>query len=156
MSVAFDALWRKIEALPRPGDNDAAALMQAICDLLHREVPHYDWVGFYLTDPAEERMLVLGPYTGAPTDHVRIPFGRGICGQAADSLRTFVVQDVNGENNYLSCSPFVKSEIVLPVLAQGVLLGELDIDSHTVAPFTPEDELFLGKVCDFAARYLTK
>jgi len=152
MNHDFDELWTSIQALEKR-TGDITLLMQEICDLLHRSVLHYDWVGFYLVDPAEERMLQLGPYTGAPTDHVRIPFGRGICGQAADTLNTYVVQDVNKEDNYLSCSPFVKSEIVLPVIKDGVLLGELDIDSHTVSPFTPGDEAFLQRVCNLIAQH---
>ena len=152
MNHDFGELWTSIESLAEK-TGDINLLMQEICDLLHRSVAHYDWVGFYLVDPNEERMLELGPYCGEPTDHVRIPFGRGICGQAAESLKTFVVQDVNAEGNYLACSTFVKSEIVLPILKDGKLLGELDIDSHTHSPFTPGDEAFLQKVCNLVAQH---
>jgi len=78
---------------------------------------------------------------------VRIPFGRGICGQAAERKETFVVQDVSKETNYLSCSPEVKSEIVVPIMKDGRVLGELDIDSHSLAPFTDEDREFLENIC---------
>ncbi len=122
-----------------------------IVHLLRTDVPHYDWVGFYLVDPHSPRELVLDRYAGEPTDHVRIAFGQGICGQAADRLDTFVVQDVSAESNYLSCSLHVKSEIVLPILHAGQLVGEIDIDSHTLAPFTDEDTVFLQAICDRVA-----
>ena len=89
--------------------------LQMICKLLKEEVDHYDWVGFYLVDELDDRMLVLGPFSGEPTQHVRIPFGRGICGQAAETGRLFLIQDVAAVDNYLSCSSDVRSEIVLPI-----------------------------------------
>ena len=137
----------------RPEDDPNKAL-QIVCELLKEEVPHYDWVGFYLTDPNAERELVLGPFSGAPTEHVRIPFGHGICGQAAERKQTFIVPDVAAETNYLSCSPHVKSEIVLPILKAGEVMGELDIDSHTIDAFSEEDRAFLLKVCYAVSRLL--
>jgi len=125
--------------------------LQTICRLLREQVPHYDWVGFYLAD-GTKRELVLGPFEGEPTEHVRIPFGRGICGQAAEIKRTFIVQDVSKETNYLSCSPRVKSEIVLPILKDGEVVGELDIDSHVLAPFAEGDKEFLENVCGLVSR----
>lgn len=125
--------------------------LQRICALLEAEVPHYDWVGFYLVDPAAPRELVLGPYVGAPTEHTRIPFGQGICGQAADTETTFIVQDVSQETNYLSCSPDVQSEIVLPIMKADKVIGELDIDSHALAPFTDVDRALLERICDQVA-----
>lgn len=105
--------------------------LQAICELLDKEIDVFDWTGFYLASEEEERMLVLGPYVGEPTDHTKIPFGRGICGQAAETLETFVVQDVNQADNYLACSIHVQSEIVVPIMKGDKFVGELDIDSHT-------------------------
>ena len=122
-------------------------ILDRICALLKDEVPHYDWVGFYLVDPDAKRELILGPYAGAPTEHTRIPFGAGICGQAAATESTFIVQDVTRETNYLSCSPDVRSEIVVPILKEDVIVGELDIDSHSLAPFTDQDQAFLSEVC---------
>jgi len=121
--------------------------LQDICNLLKRSVPHYDWVGFYLIDPENKRELVLGPFAGEPTEHVRIRLGRGICGQAAEREETLLVQDVNEETNYLSCSPFVRSEIVVPIFKDAKILGELDIDSHAISPFTDSDRKFLENVC---------
>lgn len=134
--------------------DDADARLQAVCDLLKEEVSHYDWVGFYLVDPNKDRELLLGPFAGAPTEHVRIAFGQGICGQAAERKQTFMVPDVSKETNYLACSPTVKSEIVLPILRQGEVMGELDIDSHTIDAFSEEDRAFLLKVCYAVARLL--
>lgn len=130
------------------------AVLLAICETLKRDIPHYDWVGFYLVDPAREQELVLGPYVGAPTEHTRIAFGQGICGQAAATELTFVIQDVSQETNYLSCSPDVRSEIVAPIFRDGKVIGELDIDSHAIAPFTPADQQFLEDVAALVAPLL--
>lgn len=118
----------------------------AVCSLLGDFVPAFDWVGFYLPDPKADRELVLGPFVGKPTEHVRIAFGRGICGQVAESEETLIVQDVGQEGNYLACSPEVKAEIVVPLFKQGQFAGELDIDSEQTAPFDDEDRTFLEKV----------
>lgn len=124
--------------------------LAALCRFLSERFPQYSWVGFYIVEPGT-RELVLGPFVGEPTEHVRIPFGRGICGQAAEREETFVVQDVERESNYLSCSPFVKSEIVVPVFSDGAVAAELDIDSHLRGAFTPEDRAFLEAVAEAAA-----
>jgi diguanylate cyclase (GGDEF)-like protein len=117
-------------------------ILKNICMLLDKHVPYYNWTGFYLMD--EEGMLLLGPYVGEPTEHVRIPVGKGICGQAAQTKLTFLVQDVSQETNYLSCSSHVKSEIVVPILRNdGSVYGEIDIDSHFIAPFDERDRDFL-------------
>lgn len=125
-----------------------------IVNLLRNDVPYYDWVGFYLVDPASPRELVLDRFAGDPTDHLRIAFGQGICGQAAERIDTFLVQDVSAENNYLSCSMHVKAEIVLPILHNDQLVGEIDIDSHTLAPFSPEDTEFLKAICTLVAPWI--
>lgn len=126
--------------------------LQAICELLDSSINVFDWTGFYLDDPDEERMLYLGPFVGEPTDHTRIPYGTGICGQAADTLDTFVVQDVSKADNYLACSIHVKSEIVVPIMKDDTFYGELDIDSHTENAFTPEIRELCEAVCSKVAR----
>lgn len=131
-------------------DRDEA--LQTICQLLHDKVNHYDWVGVYLVHPRADRELLLGPYVGADTDHTRIKFGQGICGQAADAEKTFVVQDVSQEVNYLSCSVTVKSEIVVPIFKDGLCVAELDIDSHQLAPFRDADQIGLEKIAEQLAR----
>jgi len=121
--------------------------LKAVCELLRDNVSYYDWVGFYLADE-DKRELILGPFVGEPTEHTRISFGQGICGQAAEIKKPFVVQDVRKETNYLSCSVKVMSEIVVPVLKKGRIVGELDIDSHTISPFTDKDTTLLERICE--------
>ncbi len=149
----FEEIFSKILAV-RSKISVARAALQEICRILVDRVPHYNWVGFYLVDSKRSKELILGPFEGAPTEHVRIPFGAGICGQAAEKRKIFVVPDVERESNYLACSPDVKSEIVLPIFKGERLLGELDIDSHTTAAFTPADQAFLQEICQLSAEWL--
>lgn len=116
--------------------------LQDLCSYLKDSIDYYDWVGFYFANH-EERTLHLGPYAGSPTDHTVIPFGKGICGQVAESNANFVVPDVNAQDNYIACSFTVKSEIVVPLFKDGKNIGQIDIDSHVLDPFSDEDERFL-------------
>lgn len=125
--------------------------LKAICQVLSDEIEVFDWVGFYLVDPEAERELVLGPYVGEETDHTRIAFGEGICGQAAETNETFVVQDVSKEDNYLACSIHVKAEIVIPVKKDGEFVAELDIDSHTKDSLTEKHRKMLEEICEKVA-----
>jgi L-methionine (R)-S-oxide reductase len=113
-----------------------------ICALLSDSIDYYNWVGFYFANP-ETKTLHLGPYVGAETDHTVIPFGKGICGQVAVSNSNFVVADVAAQDNYIACSFTVKSEIVVPLFVNGENIGQIDIDSHVLNPFTEADERFL-------------
>jgi GAF domain-containing protein len=116
-------------------------LMQSMVKLLHERMLKYNWVGFYMLEPgAQPPMLVLGAFEGAMTPHTRIPLNQGICGAAASSGLTVVVDDVNKDPRYLACSLETRSEIVVPVFAHGKVVGELDIDSHFPAAFTPEHQ----------------
>jgi GAF domain-containing protein len=122
----------------------AAELMQAMVKLLHDRMLKYNWVGFYMLEPgAQPPVLVLGAFEGAMTPHTRIPLNQGICGAAASSGQTVVVDDVAKDPRYLACSLETKSEIVVPVFAHGKVIGELDIDSHFPAAFTPEHQDFV-------------
>ncbi len=120
--------------------------LQRITQFLHQEVSYYNWVGFYFTNGDKEE-LVLGPFTGAATEHTHIPFGKGICGQVAVSNENFVVPDVNAQDNYLSCSLETRAEVVIPILSKGDNIGQIDIDSHTLNPFTKEDIEELEWLC---------
>jgi putative methionine-R-sulfoxide reductase with GAF domain len=141
----FAALREKIDATLATAC-DAERMLEEICTLLANEVEYYDWVGFYLVAGKKDE-LVLGPFVGAPTEHVCIPFGKGICGQAAAVGETVIIQDVTKVTNYLSCAPDVQSEIVVPIFGKdGRILGEIDIDSHDVAPFSFEDKEFLEHI----------
>ena len=140
----FDELLVKIDRLVSIGLTRDETLLK-VCRLLKSGIAYYDWVGFYLVEGKKE--LVLGPFEGEPTEHARIAFGSGICGQAAQSKETFLIQDVSSETNYLSCSPKVKAEIVIPIFRGEKIAGELDIDSHQLSPFTDQDRDFLEEVC---------
>lgn len=140
----FDKLLAEIDRLVSSGLSRDETLLR-VCQLLESSVAYYDWVGFYLVEGEKE--LVLGPFAGEPTEHVRIAFGIGICGQAAKRKETFLIQDVSCETNYLSCSPKVKAEIVVPIFKNGRVVGELDIDSHQLSPFSDEDRDFLEQIC---------
>jgi len=122
-----------------------------ICELLSRKITVFNWVGFYLVDPDASRELVLGPFVGEPTEHTRIPFGKGICGQAAETNATFVVQDVNNATNYLACSVKVEAEIVVPVMKNEKFVAELDIDSHTKNSISADHQKLLESICEMVA-----
>lgn len=150
-SELFSFLIKRLsEVLKSRLDRDEK--LKAVCKLLKDNVRHYDWVGFYLVDRERQNELLLGPFEGEPTEHIRIPFGKGICGQAAETKKTFIVQDVSRETNYLSCSSNVKSEIVTPIFKGKKIVGGLDIDSHAVSPFTDEDEAFLEKTSQMVSK----
>ena len=138
----FENLRPKVTQITQNGNISLQEKLQEICQLLHDNVNHYNWVGFYFANH-ETRTLHLGPYVGAPTDHTVIPFGKGICGQVAESNQNFVVPDVAAQDNYIACSFTVKSEIVVPLFVRGQNIGQIDIDSNTIDPFTAQDEDFL-------------
>ena len=145
----FSKVFQSINQLVIDNPKD---LLFRICELLKNEVYHYDWVGFYILEN-DKNELVLGPFAGKPTPHTHIPVGKGICGQVAESGKTMIVQDVTQVDNYISCGLDVQSEIVVPILKNGKFVAELDIDSHSPAPFKPEDEQFLTKVCDLLSAH---
>jgi L-methionine (R)-S-oxide reductase len=119
----------------------AKTFMQAVCRLLHERMLKYNWVGFYMLEPgAHPPVLVLDAFVGAMTPHTRIPLNQGICGAAASSGKTIVVDDVSKDSRYLACSLETKSEIVVPIFVNNQVAGELDIDSHFPAAFGPEDQ----------------
>lgn len=119
----------------------AHELMQKMVTVLHQRMLKYNWVGFYLLEAgAQPPALVLGAFEGAMTPHTRISLNQGICGAAASSGQTVVVDDVRKDPRYLACSLETKSEIVVPVFVHGKVVGELDIDSHFPAAFTPEHQ----------------
>jgi GAF domain-containing protein len=125
---------------------DVKQKLYNICELLETHIDYYNWVGFYFKN-GDKNELKLGPYVGEPTDHTIIPFGKGICGQVAVSNKNFVVPDVKAQDNYIACSITVKAEIVVPIFVNGENIGQIDIDSNTIDPFTEDDERFLEFVC---------
>ena len=131
-------------------------LMTEIVERLQRHMSKYNWVGFYMIERPSigDPVLVLGPYIGAPTTHTRIPLHQGICGAAASSGNTLIVDDVASDPRYLACSIETKSEIVVPVRAHGEVVGELDIDSHSPAAFSSEDRSLCELAAALVGRYM--
>jgi L-methionine (R)-S-oxide reductase len=125
--------------------SDLASLQNFIVEIIRQRLPYYNWTGFYMLDPNDSEMLVLGPFRGAPTEHVRIPVSQGICGAAVAQNNTVIVDDVHSDPRYLACSLETRSEIVVPVRANGSVVGEIDIDSHHLAAFSVPDREFLEK-----------
>jgi len=134
-------------------ENTVSEKLQSICDLLKQDINYYDWVGFYFKN-GDKQELKLAEFAGEPTEHKIIPFGKGICGQVAVSNKKFIVPNVEAQDNYISCSFKVKSEIVIPIFVNGENIGQIDIDSHTVNPFTKNDEILLEFVCEKVAEIL--
>ena len=128
--------------------------MKEVVRLLHTRMVKYNWVGFYMIEqqPSGEPILVLGPFQGAMTPHTRIPLNQGICGAAASTGKTVIVDDVSKDPRYLACSIETKSEIVVPIFARGKVVGELDIDSHFPAAFKDEDR----DLVEFCAKLVGK
>ncbi|MGD1998087.1 MAG: GAF domain-containing protein [Flavobacteriaceae bacterium] len=148
----YDQLLEDIERFLAQKPNRTEGL-SFICELLHRKVEKYSWVGYYLHSK-EKPELVLATYQGAPTEHTHIPFGKGICGQVALSNQNFIVDDVNAQENYIACSLDVKSEIVIPLIVNGENIGQIDIDGHAIAAFNKNDASFLKKVNRLVALHL--
>ena len=145
------------------GIRSSAAAAQSL-DQLQKEtvqaiaggLPYYNWAGFYMLDPLDPEMLVLGHFVGEPTPHVRIPIHEGICGAAVAQRETIIVDDVNADPRYLSCSIRTRSEIVVPIWVDGKVIGELDIDSHTKAAFTDADRSFLEQVAEIVGGFISR
>jgi L-methionine (R)-S-oxide reductase len=145
-----------IERLARDASS-AEQFMRQTVELLRQRMLAYHWVGFYMLDAdTQPPTLVLGPFAGATTPHTRIPLNQGICGAAASSGETVVVDDVRKDNRYLACSLETKSEIVVPIAINGRVVGELDIDSHFPAAFAEDDRQLLEYCASLAAEQLTK
>ena len=116
------------------------ALMDGITRLLQERMLKYNWVGFYMIEESDKTpFLILGPFQGAMTPHTKIAMNQGICGAAASSGKTVIVDDVTADTRYLACSIETKSEIVVPIFTHGKVVGELDIDSHFPSAFSGED-----------------
>jgi L-methionine (R)-S-oxide reductase len=159
MPMPTTSSTQKIEELHKDLDrlnsdaHDADRLMDGIARLLHEKMLKYNWVGFYMLEPgANPPTLVLGHFQGAMTPHTRIPLNQGICGAAASSGKTIVVDDVKSDPRYLACSLETKSEIVVPIFVREQVAGELDIDSHFPAAFGAEDR----KLVEYCAQVVGK
>ena len=146
-------LKKRLSSLLEAKGNTTEEKLQKICQLLDQEISYFNWTGFYFRNGDKEE-LVLGPYVGVPTDHTVIPFGKGICGQVAVSNQTFIVPNVKEQDNYLSCSIDTKAEIVVPIIKNGENIGQIDIDSHRLNPFTQQDRELLEWLCNEIAKII--
>jgi len=156
VTTRIEEVRNEVEALAQAAPT-AKDLMQGVCKLLHERMLKYNWVGFYLLEPgAQPPMLVLDAFVGAMTPHTRIPLNQGICGAAASSGKTIVVDDVSKDSRYLACSLETKSEIVVPVFVKGQVAGELDIDSHFSAAFGAEDQTLVQYCAEVVGKKLEK
>lgn len=146
--------YRAIEARIRAGiagEPDRLRVQERVVAELKASLPDYTWVGIYLRDGED---LVLGPFLGKPSPHTRIRVGSGICGAAAAEQQTIVVDDVTADERYLACSLDTRSEIVVPIIANGRVVGEIDIDSDRGAAFDAEDRALLEAVATMLAERL--
>ena len=151
--VNFKELEVAIQQITKNEELTVSERLENICAHLQSSVAHYDWVGFYFHHE-EKPELHLKAFAGEPTDHTVIPFGKGICGQVAESNNNFIVPDVQAQDNYIACSINVKSEIVVPLFVDGKNIGQIDIDSNTIDAFDKKDEQFLELVNRMVASIL--
>jgi len=138
-------LLKKIEQEITEASSFQEACGRAV-SLLRRAGSHFNWVGIYLKKGDE---LILGLWDGPEaTEHVRIPVGKGICGLAARTGETVVVDDVNTDSRYLACFPETQSEMVVPIYRNGIVIGEIDIDSNTKSAFSVADQTLVERVAE--------
>ena len=153
MSAARDAYRGALDAVDRivNRESEPDEVLRQVVELLHDRFDHYSWVGIYFVEGDD---LVLGPWKGPQaTEHVRIPIGQGICGAAAASGETEIVDDVNADERYLACFASTRSEIVVPIFYDGRVVGEIDVDSDEPAAFGEQDREFLERVALLISPY---
>lgn len=130
--------------------------MEHIAQSLHEKMTRYNWVGFYLVDPADDGFLLVGPFVGSFTPNARIPLSKGLCGAAASSGQIVVVHDVSKDPRYLAGSSMVKCEIVVPIFVNKKLAGELDVESYFAGTFTEPEQQFVAACASIVGEYLKK
>jgi GAF domain-containing protein len=149
MATAVEERYGQVEAAIRAALKQGGALddlYQMVCDRLNAGLPSYTWVGIYMVEGED---LVLRAWRGpAPTEHVRIPLNQGICGWAASTGETVIVDDVAKDERYLQCFLNTKSEIVVPIKHGGTVYGEIDVDGDLIGAFGPRDRRLLETICD--------
>jgi L-methionine (R)-S-oxide reductase len=153
MMVAHEELLREFEdfAVTAP---TAQSLMERVAQRLHEKMTRYNWVGFYLLDPADPEVLLVGPFVGSFTPNARIPLETGLCGAAASSGKVVVVHDVSTDPRYLSGSTMVKCEIVVPIFVKNKLAAELDVESYFAETFTQPEQDFVEACAGVVGKYL--
>jgi L-methionine (R)-S-oxide reductase len=152
---AFAQILREVRSFAETAGK-LTALQDFIVEIIPGRLTYYNWTGFYMLDPNDPEILVLGPFRGAPTEHVRIPVNQGICGAAVAQNDTVIVDDVASDPRYLACSLETRSEIVVPIRAHGEVIGEIDIDSHDLAAFSPADRQFLEECAAIVGSFVER
>ncbi len=132
-----------IKKFAESGKNKEEVLKETV-KILKENLDYYSWVGIYLLEGNE---LVLGPYLGKPSPHTRIPLNRGICGAAASQGKSIIIPDINADSRYLACSLETRSEIVVPIMKENKVFGEIDIDSDKPDAFSQDDQLLIEQLC---------
>lgn len=155
MTSVHEELLKEFRDYAKAAPN-VQALMEKVAKRLHEKKTRYNWAGFYLVDPADANFLVVGPFAGSFSPNTRIRLTVGLCGLAATSKKTVVVQDVSKDPRYLAGSSMVKSEIVVPILASKKLAAELDIESYFTDTFTAEDQEFVEACSAVVGAYLER
>jgi GAF domain-containing protein len=148
MALTYDDVLSGVRSAIEHAPSYPEAMLQAV-NVLKEQMPDYSWVGIYTLEGDE---LMLGPYRGKPSPHTRIPLNQGICGAAASTRETIIVDDVDADPRYLACSLETRSEIVVPIIRGADVLGEIDIDSDKKAAFGPADRELLEAVAALLAR----
>ena len=144
--------YKKTEEQIKKIIDRSSCILQDVVDFLYNNINRYSWVGIYIVQGNE---LVLGPWKGPnATEHTRITIGKGVCGSAAKTGKTEVVDDVHSDNRYLACFVSTKSEIVVPIKKEGKIIGEIDIDSDKIGAFTIKDKIFLEKIADMLSEHI--
>jgi L-methionine (R)-S-oxide reductase len=155
MTLVHEELLREFQEFAQTAPT-TTSVMERISQRLHEKMMRYNWVGFYLVDPADPSVLLVGPFVGSFTPHARIPIHMGLCGAAASSGKTVVVHDVSADPRYLSGSSIVKCEIVVPIFVKNKLAAELDIDSYFAGTFTKSEQEFVEACAAVVGQYLEK
>jgi L-methionine (R)-S-oxide reductase len=155
LAIAHKEILQEFQGLVESAAT-AQALMEQITKRLHEKMTRYNWVGFYLVDPADSGYLIVGPFAGSFTPNARFPITVGLCGAAASSAKVMVVQDVSKDPRYLAGSSLVKSEMVVPIFTNKKLAAELDVESYFTDTFAPSEQEFIEGCADIVANYLSK
>ncbi|EQC44773.1 GAF domain-containing protein [Bacteriovorax sp. Seq25_V] len=140
----YELLVKQIAATLSGETNDIAKMATISC-MLKQEFPYYYWCGFYIVDANKPQELVIGPYQGT-LGCLRIPFGKGVCGAAAATLETQIVEDVHQIQNHIACDSASNSEIVVPVYSDNKLIAVFDVDSTEYAAFNEIDKDYLEQI----------
>lgn len=148
----YRELLSQIEVFANADDNPISVLSNCAAVMKAVFPNEYFWVGFYIVDGDE---LILGPFQGTPAC-TRIKFGRGVCGTAWKECRSLVVEDVEAFPGHIACSSLSKSEIVVPLFSDGVVIGEIDIDSTELSTFDDVDREYLEKATEIIAPFMAK